>query len=92
MRVFIVSYSCSVIGVYTSAVDANQIVRMLRRIGSVGAVVCEARLNDKGHKASRVTLKSVPSHSYSRLTPIHYFTALRRAAEEQEHLYLHHPE
>ena len=45
MRVFIVSYSCSVIGVYTSAVDANQIVRMLRRIGSVGAVVCEARLN-----------------------------------------------
>ena len=45
MRVFIVTYLCSVVGVYSCAVDAQQCIRALRRVGCVGATVCEARLN-----------------------------------------------
>ena len=45
MRVFIVTYLCSVVGVYTCAVDAEQCIRALKRTGCTGATVCEARLN-----------------------------------------------
>ena len=45
MRVFIVTYLCSVVGVYTCAVDAEQCIRALKRVGCVGATVCETRLN-----------------------------------------------
>ena len=45
MRVFIVTYMCSVIGAYSCAVDAEQCIRALKRVGCTGATVCEARLN-----------------------------------------------
>ena len=45
MRVFIVTYMCSVVGTYSCAVDAEQTVRALKRVGCAGATVCEARLN-----------------------------------------------
>ena len=34
MRVFIVTYLCSVVGVYSCAVDAQQCIRVLKRVGS----------------------------------------------------------
>ena len=43
MRVFIVTYLCSVVGVYTCAVDAEQCIRALKRVGCEGATVCEAQ-------------------------------------------------
>ena len=45
MRVFVLTYLCSVVGAYSCAVDAEQCIRALRRVGCVGATVCEARLN-----------------------------------------------
>ena len=45
MRVFIVTYMGSVVGTYSCAVDAEQTVRALKRVGCAGATVCEARLN-----------------------------------------------
>eukprot|EP01043_Picozoa_sp_COSAG02_P048034 COSAG02_NODE_4672_length_5107_cov_5.286142_5_plen_74_part_00 len=45
MRVFIVTYMCSVVGAYSCAVDAEQCIRALKRTGCTGATVCEARLN-----------------------------------------------
>jgi hypothetical protein len=45
MRVFIVTYLCSVVGVYSCAVDAQQCIRALASVGCDGAAVCEARLN-----------------------------------------------
>jgi hypothetical protein len=48
MRVWIVSYHGSILGVYSCAVDANQTARQLRRTtGSVEAIVTEARLNEE---------------------------------------------
>ena len=44
---YIVSYLCTIVGVYSCAVDANQCVRALRRVGCIGATVCEARLNSE---------------------------------------------
>ena len=47
MRVWIVSYFGSILGVYSCAVDANQTARQLRRTGSADAIVTEARLNEE---------------------------------------------
>ena len=47
MRVFIVTYLCSVVGTYSCAVDAEQTVRALKRVGCEGAIVCETRLNEE---------------------------------------------
>ena len=45
MRVFVVTYMCSVVGAYSCGVDAEQCIRRLKRVGCDGATVCEARLN-----------------------------------------------
>ena len=45
--IYIVSYMCTIVGVYSCAVDANQCVRALRRVGCIGAIVVEARLNSE---------------------------------------------
>jgi hypothetical protein len=42
---WVVTFHGSVIGVYTSAVDSECVVRSLRDRGCGGAVVTEARLN-----------------------------------------------
>ena len=42
---YVVTYMCTIVGVYSCAVDANQCVRSLRRVGCVGATICEVRLN-----------------------------------------------
>ena len=42
---YVVSYMCTIVGVYSCAVDANQCVRGLQRVGCVGATICEVRLN-----------------------------------------------
>ena len=42
-----VSYMCTIVGVYSCAVDANQCVRGLQRVGCVGATICEVRLNSE---------------------------------------------
>ena len=47
MRLWIVTYYGSVLGVYSCAVDANQTAQQLRRTGSVDAIVTEARLNEE---------------------------------------------
>eukprot|EP01047_Picozoa_sp_COSAG01_P058235 COSAG01_NODE_6834_length_3478_cov_1.203315_4_plen_60_part_00 len=39
------TYMCSVIGAYSCAVDAERCIRALKRIGCMGATVCEAILN-----------------------------------------------
>ena len=45
---YVVTYIlCTIVGVYSCAVDANQCVRSLRRVGCIGATVCEARLNSE---------------------------------------------
>ena len=41
MRVFIVTYMGSVVGTYSCAVDAQQTIRALKRVGCEGAIVCE---------------------------------------------------
>ena len=43
MRVFIVTYLCSVVGVYTCAVDAEQCIRALKRVGCDGATLTKAQ-------------------------------------------------
>ena len=35
------TYMCSVVGTYSCAVDAEQTVRALKRVGCAGATVCE---------------------------------------------------
>ena len=42
---YVVTYMCTIVGAYSCAVDANQCVRSLRRVGCMGATVCEVRLN-----------------------------------------------
>ena len=44
---YVVSYMCTIVGVYSCAVDANQCVRRLRRVGCAGAAICEVRLNSE---------------------------------------------
>ncbi len=44
---YVVTYMCTIVGVYSCAVDANQCVRALRRVGCIGATVCEVRLNSE---------------------------------------------
>ena len=44
---YVVSYMCTIVGVYSCAVDANQCVRGLQRVGCVGATICEVRLNSE---------------------------------------------
>ena len=36
---YVVSYMCTIVGVYSCAVDANQCVRGLQRVGCVGAML-----------------------------------------------------
>ena len=45
MRVYIVTYMCTVVGAYSCAVDAEQCIRALKRTVCTGATVSEARLN-----------------------------------------------
>ena len=44
---YVVTYMCTIVGAYSCAVDANQCVRSLRRVGCMGATVCEVRLNSE---------------------------------------------
>ena len=44
---YVVSYMCTIVGVYSCAVDANQCVRGLQRVGCVGATICKVRLNSE---------------------------------------------
>ena len=60
MRVWIVSYFGSILGVYSCAVDANQTARQLRRTGSADAIVTEARLNEETCKG-KTLLATVPT-------------------------------
>ena len=46
-KLYVVTYMCTIVGVYSCAVDANQCVRALRRVGCIGATVCEVRLNSE---------------------------------------------
>ena len=41
---YVVGYMCTIVGVYSCAVDANQCVRGLQRVGCVGATICEVRV------------------------------------------------
>ena len=60
------TYLCSVVGVYSSAVDAQQCIRALRRVGCVGATVCEAKLNAETTLDNRGTLLgSYPMRQFS---------------------------
>ena len=45
MRVWVVSWNCTVIGCYTSAVDAQVVVRSLETRGCNGSTVVEVRMN-----------------------------------------------
>ena len=38
---YVVTYMCTIVGAYSCAVDANQCVRSLRRVGCMGATVRE---------------------------------------------------
>ena len=62
MRLWIVSYFGSILGVYSCAVDANQTIRQLRRTGSVDAIVTEARLNEETC-TGKTLLATVPTTS-----------------------------
>ena len=44
---YVVTYMCTIVGAYSCAVDANQCVRSLQRVGCMGATVCEVRLNSE---------------------------------------------
>ena len=45
MRAWVVSWNCTVIGCYTSAVDAQVVVRSLETRGCNGSTVTEVRMN-----------------------------------------------
>ena len=78
MRVFIVTYMCSVVGAYSCAVDAEQCIRALKRTGCTGATVCEARLNMET-TVGNLTFKAATGHPVGTL----------RKSIEQQSLYEH---
>ena len=45
MRAWVVSWNCTVVGCYTSAVDAEVVVRTLEARGCHGGTVAEVRMN-----------------------------------------------
>ena len=54
MRVWIVTWSGAVIGVYSSAVDAATVERALKTNGCHGSITTEVRLNSESENGSAI--------------------------------------